>query len=469
MNDDELSLRLRAELHDRINPPDAAPEAVHEHLRRLRMMKKVRPAARHSPGRERGLGRLVAAVAICAAIGGGLLLRGGLATGPSGPNSTFSFAPDPSAVNISQHADVIGGGRRFDARTGWVTIARPGSSRYVRMTADGGQTWSKPGEIGQSALDVEFLDTSYGWMVSQSVSLLHVFEGLTVSSTTNGGKTWHDTKIEAAVPGDDLVYAVAVHFRDRLHGVLMDVRSGSSGRTCESYSSSDGGVTWSAPRAETCVGGFTFVTTTLGYAHLLDAQGSYSGTNAAYLTTDGGQTWTEAPFAASCSDIYLMMERSDGGLRTLCRGDSGDAQVLSSSDGGRTWQTLGTAQDFPTSVWSAANVTDNQWIANHQSEQPSSETLVASSDGGLSWHGLTSAALPSAVPLEVTLRPGGWATVNTLTCSPQIELGNGAIAGGTCVVNSSTLFALTDGGATWTPLLTAPADSTPTAEPATPP
>ena len=462
MNDDELSLRLRGELHRRIDPPDFAPEALHEHLRRLRTMEVVRPARRR-PSRGIGtLARLAAVVAVCVLAGAGLAIRGSVPNTPAKPGPTFNAWAMPSAINISVHTDVIDGGGRLDDRVGWVEIARPGSSRYVRITRDGGATWSNAREIGGSSLDVDFLDADYGWMVSQSSTPTALFHGIVVSSTRDGGTTWHDVEVEMPQPNDDQLVFATVHFRDRAHGVVLDVRQAlTGGRTCEKYTSEDGGLTWTGPLAAPCAGFVTFLSPMLGYGQLQDAQAHTVGMA---FTKDGGQTWTSVDGAPDCPDIYTMAPSTDGSVREVCgRGGSNgladhpDLRLMSTADGGRTWVTLGPPQGLGADFAGISVARDDLWIMANTSVSK----YFVSSDGGLTWRQVPAAGLPSGV-LDVRVLPGGWVAVDSGVCGPDTEAANGVISAGSCVPTSSSLFELSVDAESWTKLLTAPrADPTP--------
>jgi photosystem II stability/assembly factor-like uncharacterized protein len=488
MNDDELGRRLQDELHRRINPPDCAPEAVHEHLRSLRSMQQIRFAGRSRRTRLfRDLFGLAAAAALAALVVAGILWRnsGQPATGAATPTATpsrspFLWTPGPTAINITPRASTILRAERIDATTGWAEISRPDGSVHMVFTNDGGSTWSEPpqGEVANGSQGIEFLDKDHGWQVGEvwGTSPTDRSSNLTVSRTTDGGVSWRGATLS---PGTSLdqnggFENLTVHFRDHQNGVVLFAYGGMADYTqpaeaslapdvCEAFSTSDGGATWSAPTAGLCLAGATFVSSTLGYAYLwVHAPDIYSLSNSPdfYVTTDGGQTWTRAQLPEgwrspdSSPAIYFMEQRSDGTIRALCgcgphAGQSSGAtlgiNLISSSDGGLTWTSLGTPQGLDdTHAWMVGAVTEDQWIGADFDGQ----TLVQTSDAGLSWQKVEPVGLPTgAEPRQWSIWDGGWAVITTEICGPESR------GGRSCITDTSTLYSTSDGGQTWTPIL----------------
>jgi hypothetical protein len=183
-----------------------------------------------------------------------------------------------------------------------------------------------------------------------------------VSRTTDGGVTWQSAVLG---PGTSLDRSrgfenLTVHFRDRQNGVVLFAYGDMADYTqpeaslapdvCESFSTSDGGATWSAPTAAPCLAGATFVSRTLGYGHLwVHSPDKYSLANSPdlYVTTDGGRTWTRAQLPEACSspdsspDIYFMQQRKDGTLRALCgaarRLASASRRAATAAGSGPSW------------------------------------------------------------------------------------------------------------------------------------
>jgi photosystem II stability/assembly factor-like uncharacterized protein len=488
MNDEQLGRRLQDELHRRINPPDGAPEAVHEHVRSLRSMEEVRAAG---PARRRGILRdlfaLAAAVAIVALAAAGLLWRSssqpaGRATPTAVPTRTFSWTPGPTAIDVTPTASTIERVERIDANSGWAAILRPNGSTDLVFTDDGGSTWSGPsqGTVVNPSREMEFLDRKHGWDVGEvggtSPSPPVPPSTLTVSRTTDGGTTWQSSKVGVGTSIDQGggFETLTVHFRDRQNGVVIFAYGSPADYTqpaeaslapdvCEVFSTSDGGVTWSSPAAGLCLEDVNFVSSSVGYAYLwTHGPDIYSISTSPdfYVTSDGGQTWTRAQLPEgwnspdSSAAIYFMQQRSDGTIRALCRcgpqtaqvsGGSAGVHLISSGDGGRTWTSLGSAQGLGgTQYWQVGSVSEDRWIAADWAGQ----TLFRTSDGGLTWQKLEPTGLPTgAEPREFSIWNGGWAIVTTEICGPESS-------GPACITATSTLYSTADGGQTWTPILT---------------
>ena len=242
---------------------------------------------------------------------------------------------------------------------------------------------------------------------------------------------------------------LTVHFRDHQNGVVLFAYGDVADYThpeaslapdvCESLSTSDGGATWSAPTAGLCLAGATFVSSTLGYAYLwVHAPDIHSLSYSPdfYVTTDGGRTWTRAQLPEgwrspdSSPAIYFMQQRSDGTIRALCgcgphTGESSGAtlgiNLISSSNGGLTWTSLGTPQGLgDMHAWMVGTVTEDHWIGAAFDGQ--TLVLAQTSDGGLNWQKVEPVGLPTgAEPRLWSIWDGGWAVVTTQICGPAVR------------------------------------------------
>jgi photosystem II stability/assembly factor-like uncharacterized protein len=155
-----------------------------------------------------------------------------------------------------------------------------------------------------------------------------------------------------------------------------------------------------------------------------------------------------------------MQERPDGTLRALCDCGPVDAQtdrvsikepsVMSSSDGGLTWTSLGQAQGLATGTEASPSfawvtpLSDDHWVGLIEPYQ----TLVETDDGGFTWRTVSPSGLAAGLlPRDLSAPVAGWAIATTNVCatSPDGDLG--------CWAQSSSLYATSD-GTNWTEILT---------------
>ena len=478
MNDDELGRRLHDELHARIEAPDTAPEAVHEHLRSLRSMREPRSAVSRRPaGLVRGLLGVAAAVAVVALIGAGLLSwRSSLpnpgptapspvTSGPSIPTEVPSEKASPSAAAAPSGVPIDSIGR-VGANVGWVFESdQSGSASYVRLTEDGGASWSEQRKAPPDAQRMQFVDASHGWAVSGS-GLDESSPSATIYRTTDGGVTWESSRVAFGSPsggGPDTFDLVSIHFRDPLDGELFAVEGPNGGAPsapaaiCQRFSTADGGATWSAPAQAPCLADITFVDASFGYA-LDGTTAAFSGL--VHVTTDGGRTWVTgtlpAPVTAQkgmvgVGRVAFVERRSYGSLRALCVWMGSPEQfatIAVSHDGGRTWTTTGTVQNFDSPGGPPTALGEGHWIVlDSQLRSADPNHVHATSDGGLTWSSVPTSGLPSGtlVGAQFVDATDGWAAM-------QCDV-DGANAN-PCGSSGTAVFATADGAATWVRIFT---------------
>ena len=488
MNDDELGLRLSDELRRRIDPPVVAPEAVHEHLRRLRSMGEVRPAGKGRPARlRRDLFGLAAAFGMVAIVAAGLLMWRSSPPNTAGP------------ISVPAPKDGIEAFGRIDSRTAW---AESGSTLY--MTRDGGLTWSQgtvpggrsplqasaglsggstdtsasaaPSADGSSDLHYPdhyypvFTDAEHGWLVSWTTSVTGATPqyAMTVWRTVDGGASWVPNKVVGSYGGAGLL-----QFVDGSHGWITILRTdltgsdGSKGFRADAttiVATTDGGTTWSVVSTMAAFAMPRFVSSTeaWGYSTVDPAAGSLSIVH----STDGGRTWSASPLPVPDDRRLIVWPTSppaisDGSVIARLPsvnknspaddGSSGSLAILTirSSDDGRTW-----GLDATRSVAVSGSVNLNKFAMILQLPESQPIVLVDASaarpgqppagfqatfDGGATWTAYTTPGLPgTAVTLaEWTSADDAW-----VLTGPD----NGTPLGG-------QLYGTQDGGKTWRLLL----------------
>jgi hypothetical protein len=388
------------------------------------------------------------------------------------PTPIVAVTPPEPASQSGEPAQVAGSIEeigRIDAKQGWALETDSSGVAFLRVTQDGGATWSEPRKAPPNAFQAQFVDASHGWALTQGFGPATGARSMsaTVWRTSDGGASWQNSAVDVGpLSGDtsETFGSAQFHFRDSLHGELFVVygpadaigkaaASSSAAVICDRFSTSDGGATWSEPMAAPCLSGVTFPDASFGYAtDALKSQGLY-------ITTDGGQTWASGTLPSSADGSLgslspQSLERaSDGTLRALINpGNPGQATAfVVSDDGGKTWTTAGTPEGFPSNSGLVVALGQGHWLAfDNSSGDPSGATAVwGSGDDGLTWAQLEAKGPAGAALAADFVSPtDGWA----LTAGDQCIASSSTPQ--PCMASSFTLSATSDGGATWTQILT---------------
>jgi len=267
-----------------------------------------------------------------------------------------------------------------------------------------------------------------------------------VYQSTNGGHSWTtianigtNWNILDAIGSDGLqtLYVAVLN-----HGV---------------YKSSDGGHSWTAvdtglPNHEAMAlagepGNPNMVWLAVGHAPT-QANGVY-GPGGIYKTTDGGNTWVadntglqlkSSSSASSASSMASILLAGDGTLYTADQGLA-DQYRYRSTDGGQHWTVAGST--FPKFYPAAA--TPYAWASSADGSLViggSSDTLMASTDHGSTWHDIGSTQIAT----------GGWhgngysGLLGTRIAFSPTQPGDLFLTG----FDAGNLLRSTDGGTSWT-------------------
>jgi hypothetical protein len=393
------------------------------------------------------------------------------------PTPIFVAVPTAVAVpNPVQSGPMITSIGRADASVAWVVSSDPSSNsgaELLRVTQDGGATWSEPRPLTTFG-DMQLVDADHGWMVDMAQRGTGPGVGqLVVLRTEDGGVNWQRSLIPVAAASfsGGGMWSANLHFRDVLNGVAFEasIPTGSdgkalpSGASCEHASTSDGGVTWSAAEDGPCLMGLTFVDRELGYA-------SGTKTSTLYVTSDGGETWSEGslplpPGVPSDSDVAvkLMERRADGSLRAVVAWWGGSEAIVSvvSSDGGRTWSISGTVS-LATNDYQLAEMSEGHWLALSTAVSLGSTaenaTGMVTDDAGVTWKPIAPLGLPAQPSsLAFVSATDGWAAAGSLVCDSAVAVPSasfGENAKMACAMGPMSVYATTDGGATWKTVFT---------------
>jgi photosystem II stability/assembly factor-like uncharacterized protein len=301
---------------------------------------------------------------------------------------------------------------------------------------------------GPHFTDLAFPDATDGWLLGEPAAS---FAGTGPASaeiwhTATGGATWqeqwHGPGSPQSISATDADHAWA----------LISCPSGKGHVSCrpELLATGDGGQHWQVaavmPRQ---VDQVQFVTDRLGIA---TTDGCLSDVNATQcrgqvlVSRDGGATWTavlatHAPvFAAADADGQLWAAETNPGSSRLPGLLGSGVTFLTSTDGGRSWQQLGTAASGPVSgqvqirlaagpaglAW--AGLFDQGGCAMHGC---SVAELLHSADGGRTW---------SAAPLTPGIPDCGWGSLTFAAAPDGTVLAAAGVNGGACSPPFGFLF-----------------------------
>lgn len=236
-----------------------------------------------------------------------------------------------------------------DATHGWA--ATWGGA--ILATTDGGVVWKRQNtSTSQNLEDVVFVDALHGWAIGSDGVIL---------ATVTGGTTWNT--VNAGVP----LYSAAIEFVDALHGWAVG-----SGRLVVPspaiYSTSDGGVTWTARNPAVASGLVTavdFVDDSHGWA--------VTSRGAILATSNGGGTWRVQESGTSAMLWGVAFADVSHGWAV---GDAGT--VLATVDGGASWDFEETGATENLSDVACAGVS-RVWAVGFGG------AILASTNGGSTW------------------------------------------------------------------------------------
>ncbi len=351
--------------------------------------------------------------------------------------------------------------------TGWALM--PGG---LFWTTDFGQDWRritpplKP--AGTEMASVFFLNTSTGWVLlrtSHSTEPDVVFGdwGFELAYTDNAGASWTVTPVR--LPGlpkwEDLGGGGSVDFIDAAHGWMdLSLESNAEFEAGVVFSTDDGGATWrpawhtrtvtfSGPggtksSVQRWSGGAPMIAAAVRFVTPKDGwMAGGGGGQFLYSTHDGGETWSRVrlePPAQTGSVIFggphsatyglpVFSDPSHGAVVVLFHGlGSRAASLFTTNDGGRAWRPVGSLANLPP-VGSLPAVAGSRMAAGWISHR----TNIALTVVGPGGHAKKTVGairvrdhwIPAVTALSFRDAETGW-----------------ALAG--------SLYATTDGGATWT-------------------
>lgn len=344
----------------------------------------------------------------------------------------------------------------FNADIGWI-----GTSYGIHSTTDGGTSWSyyslPPVDY---ILAIDFVDSLYGWAVGGD---FEIGEG-DIYYTTDGGQTW----VEAYSPLHNELWGVSASDRDNLWvtgwgGVIMYSSDGGitweyqagPGNNLHSIDapdtlniwagggygtlihSTDAGYNWEVldPGINAWIYGVSFPTANQGWVvggrnHVrhtsdcgitwqiqdpanyhwmtVDFVDTLNGWIAGYMTnyyviyhtTDGGVTWFmqfQVPDLISINKIHFF----DVNNGWAVGGDYGNlGYIFRTEDGGNSWDTI------TVTIPSSAKLYDVDFVSNTDGWAVSSDVILNTNDGGLTWETLNDTIM--AYSVDFVDKNNGW-------------------------------------------------------------
>lgn len=229
-----------------------------------------------------------------------------------------------------------------DAWHGWLLLKQggneakhPTSIGHLFVTDDGGETWvSRPAP--PIAATPYFADSRTVWLAGGVC-------GCELWGTRDDGFTWNRGTLGAQQNTEKLDAArTSSPVFEGSRGLVAVVSPGSgtsAPRNVTLYRSSDGGASWT-PTSPLMfnAGGSTWITSA-------DRAVVWAAQDGIYWTNDGGSTWersdvTGVPLQWAVSNLTFVDESHGWALATCTTSYSHSTAIITTSDGGRTWQWL---------------------------------------------------------------------------------------------------------------------------------
>ena len=200
------------------------------------------------------------------------------------------------------------------------------------------------------------------------------------------------------------------------------------------YRTTDGGTTWNGvyvpglPNTLTGFCGMSVVNDSVMYA-----SGRYNGPAAMYKTTDQGNTWTYInmqAYAGGLVDCHFWTPDSGLVIGTTGTWQDSSGVILSTSDGGQTWQTRHITSRKGELCWKLTFPSRKIGYVSLEDVDGGDQFCLKTTDGGQTWQDILIAA-------DTTYNSEGIGFLNDSV---------GWMGGG----NSNQVFQTVDGGASWT-------------------
>ncbi len=366
----------------------------------------------------------------------------GYAVGSGGTAlSTANAGQSWSGLTTGTAADL----ERVQALSPATVVVGGGGGCVTRISENGGQIFRRIFNVAESGCPEPVASFSF---VSPRVGFLLLKNG-SVELTTDGGETFsRKTGIPgtASSSGGGGLAGTDIHFFTPTRGIVFvsDPNSGASA----AYMTPDGGVSWT-PLA--LPGGARVAS-----VHFVDEQNAYAiGPTTLLRSMDGGEKWQAEPIAAGNSFNSIDCSTATTCLLTVTGGN----QLVETTDGGATDTVKTTSSSL---IYSAAYASPIQIVAVGESG-----ATVLSNDGGATF-------TPASADIggqydKLRSGPGGmlvapgadgdlaistnagqtWQVISTQTSQELVDVAFGTSTLGYALDASGGLQRTTNGGASW--------------------
>ena len=399
-------------------------------------------------GRRARFGGLILAVVAMLAVAS-VPLWAGLTAGPAASASeTSGFGPGPSGTyNLAvANAEVYQAGMTKNGVV-WAVFGR-----RLSISTDHGRTWrdsslptANPGDLPGPGT-VAMVDADHAWFLLSAGADPH----FTVFRTSDGGQTWQSTVLPVSIggetPGTTTFWPGKLSFVDASVGFAFVETSDTGPWTI--LRTTDGGVSWKSTGS--AAHGWDGVAVDADTLWAPNDTGS-GPVPLLQVSRDAGATWSDVPLpglAAIGGDSLFVLSgptggvqfqgQSEGYLAVLQKaGASYATRYFGTADGGRTWSQLATLSQQVTVAPVFRDAT--HWYQPDMGRSGGSLGIGSTSDEGRTW--------------TITTIEDRWLSANGIqalwTADGQNEAALGATnAGGAA---GRALFLSWDGGSTWQP------------------
>ena len=484
--DDDFEGRVRDELRRTIVPPPV-PEYVREEVAKM-AQENIESAAQHRRTRGRFtrplvLVRLAAVAAAVVLVGGTVALIG---SRPGGPAAAHTLPLAPADVDATA-GPTISTGFEFagSSTSSLLDLTADGAAvayengHGLRVSTDAGVTWSAARTVpvpapraDEAPWNIDFIDGLHGWQLESVETETDV--QLTEFRTVDSATTWQATRVASFAKSSGWYAFAWTHFvspaRGVIHAGLYQPRldQGAATEGCRSFTTSDGGVTWSAPATEPCLAGIDGPPSPVWSTDLLGF--TFNGLEQVAVTEDGGLTWKAGTLPSMAGEMgaqgLLLSSDGPGRLSYVAEITPGNGPdwppreaIFESGDGGATWQEDYSGR-FPGHIGfgGIVAITPNRWLSSMTLNDEPGDELIESLDAGRTWLALPGPRFDQVTAMHWWDGRRGVLEARDSSCTPERQQAAArsgepapappaSAAATTCAATS--VYVTNDGGATW--------------------